>query len=128
MRSHIEKAMALIRQGQSMKALRVLSGILQTLPLEETDDEDTGEITLELAIPMEFPSVEIEMVVDGTHFLVIDQEDEWIIGHKEVLELNALCSAFEHRRYMDVSEVNVYKMSVAAKIKEMVLCERVVKR
>jgi len=126
MRAQIEKAMALIRQGQSMKALRVLGGVVQQLP--EEDDEDTGEITLELAIPMEFPSVDFQTSEDGQHFLLVDKENAWVIGAEEEEELKALCYPLRDLRYLDASDLNVYKMSVSAKLKEMVLAERVTKR
>lgn len=127
MRRDIEKAISLVRQGQNKRALKVLCRIRQQLPPDD-EDEDTGEITLELAIPMEFPSVDIQMSEDGEHYLVVDQEDEWVIGHQEAMELQELCTPLQHLRFLNTSDVNVYKMSVTAKLKEMVLVERVVKR
>ena len=130
-RAHIEKAIGLIRQGQHRMAISVLQQALFQLPLDEEPIDiasffdESDEITLELSVPMSFPSVEFETDEEGQHFLVIDAIDAWIIGDEEAQELQDLCYPLKELRHLSQSDLNTYKMSVIAKLKEMVLSRRI---
>lgn len=132
MKNKIEQAVALIRQGQPQKALVVLARVLQDLP--DTPVVDTTEdVTLELAIPMEFPTVELHPLEDGGVDIVIDAENNWKMGRDAEYGLHVLCSSIKDRNFfegdsLNVSDLNVYKMSIAAKLKEMVLAEQIFKK
>jgi hypothetical protein len=127
MRSQIEKAMALIRQGQSRKALLLLERVALQLPSEPTPDlygDDVEEDTLELDVPSTIPTATIVQTKRGPQ-LQIDAEGQWHIGTAEVEELKALCSTMEQLQALEPRDFNTYLLAIKTKLREWVSVGRV---
>ena len=133
LRSTLEKTQALIRQGFRKEAMNELDRLIKHIDsknadvvIEPTKFDDDDEITLELAIPTDVPTVDFEITRDGVS-VIIDEEDQWNIPESLVTQVCLPLQESEEEVYSKAT-LNTYKMSMTAKLKELVMQGKIVKR
>lgn len=121
LRTKLEKIHSLVRQGFNKEALKEIDRLIHNFPREDINTDD--EITIELEIPTEYPSIEIEEV-EGVPTLVIDRDNLWYIPEDIQKYLQESISNSESYTVVDW---NIEKMGITAKLKELVLQEKIKK-